>query len=355
MIVAATMGVVGFACIAIATQLFGYRLGGTVTVPVLAIYTLKNAIMLPVFVVSTVLAYIGLALVKRRTLIYGRTELISAILLGSAIPLVLLLALSAVVTDPFRDVVFIGSILPGLAAYNYQRIKPQYRRWDLLTTVGLFLALLALGWVLVTPALASVLGTITPPALYAETADIAVLKGATVPTDVQAVILPRATVVALFLVSMVLSERVRSRYGVRVGIVTVGLLAVYTLTGVWLLAIYMLALAIAYAAVTLVQRVTLLYGRVLIGTAAAIAVSVSVPLAIVFPITRGLSALFVGVLAGVNAYNLHVTPERIEFSSLPSSLGSLLRCCWSPADSGASCRGVFHKSSVSPKCSSVAS
>lgn len=69
-------------------------------------------------------------------------------------------------------------------------------------------------------------------------------------------------------------------------------------------------LVLAFLTVSAVQWATLLYGRVLIGVGTAAALVYAVPLVTVLPVARGLSAFFVGVLAGINAYNLHVTPGR---------------------------------------------
>ncbi|MFB6267081.1 MAG: poly-gamma-glutamate biosynthesis protein PgsC/CapC, partial [Halodesulfurarchaeum sp.] len=158
MFVAVAVTALGVFTVGLITQLFGYRTGGTITIPVLAVYTLKNALMLPIFVLSTVLAYVGLWVAKRRTLIYGRDELLVAMTIGSGVPILLLLAVWAFLPESLRAVVFIGSILPGLAAYNYHQIKPEFRRWDLLTTVVLLVSLVGLGWLLVSPRLAGSLG-----------------------------------------------------------------------------------------------------------------------------------------------------------------------------------------------------
>ena len=63
MLVAVAITALGFLLVGLTTQLFGYRLGGTIAIPVLAVYTLKNVFMLPIFVLSTVLAYLGLSVV----------------------------------------------------------------------------------------------------------------------------------------------------------------------------------------------------------------------------------------------------------------------------------------------------
>jgi len=321
MLVAAAVTALGLLLVGAVTQLFGYRLGGSITVPVLAVYTLKNVYMLPVFLLSTALAYVGLWLAKRRTLVYGRDELLVAMAIGSGVPVVVFVTLGAFIPESLRTVVFIGSILPGLAAFNYHRVKPEYRRWDLLAAALLYVGLTGLGWLLVTPELSAILGRLTPPALYAETADVAVLKGAAVVADLDPTILARPVAVALFLVGLVASERVRARYGLRIGLVAVPLLAVYALASGWLLVLYAVTLVAAFAFLSLFHYVTLLYGRVLISVTTAFALLAVTALVFALPVTRGLSAYFVGILAGVNAYNWHTAPPRKGLLFVPLTVG----------------------------------
>jgi hypothetical protein len=324
MIVAVTVTALGVFAVGLITQLFGYRTGGTIAIPVLAVYTLKNALMLPIFLVSTVVAYVGLYVVKHRTLVYGRDELLVAMAIGSGVPLVLLVAVWSFLPESLRSVVFIGSILPGLAAYNYHQIKPQYRKWDLLTTTGLFVVLVAIGWSLVSASLVDTLGTFTQPVLYSPTADVAVFKNAVVAEELDPTILDRPAAVVLFLIGIALAERVRSRYGVRTGLVAMALLAIYALANTWLLALYLAVLLVAYVGLKTVHYVTLLYGRVLISVATVTALVAVVPLALALPITRGLSAYFVAILAGVNAYSWHVTAPAQRVLFVPLQIGSFL-------------------------------
>jgi len=324
MIVAVTVTALGVFAVGLITQLFGYRTGGTIAIPVLAVYTLKNALMLPIFLVSTVVAYVGLYVVKHRTLVYGRDELLVAMAIGSGVPLVLLVAVWSFLPESLRSVVFIGSILPGLAAYNYHQIKPQYRKWDLLTTTGLFVVLVAIGWSLVSASLVDTLGIFTQPVLYSPTADVAVFKNAVVAEELDPTILDRPAAVVLFLIGIALAERVRSRYGVRTGLVAMALLAIYALANTWLLALYLAVLLVAYVGLKTVHYVTLLYGRVLISVATVTALVAVVPLALALPITRGLSAYFVAILAGVNAYSWHVTAPAQRVLFVPLQIGSFL-------------------------------
>lgn len=300
------MAVLGLLGVAVITQFTGYRLGGTITVPVLAVYVLKNFLMLPVFVLSTVAAYLGLWYFKQRTLIYGRDELVAAILVGTSVPLGAFLLLNQLGFE-LSVVVFIGSILPGLAAYNYHRIKPEHRRNDLLSGIGLLSVLVVLGWLLVTPGLAERFGSLTPPVLFARTADIATYRGATVDVTTEPVIVPREIAAGLFAVGLVAAERLRDRFGVRVGVITAVLVAIYAIASYWLVVMYVALFVVAFAFIQAANYATLRYGRVLLGLTIAVAHLVAVPLTLWLPTSRGLSAFFVAILAGVTAYNAHAT------------------------------------------------
>ena len=324
MIVAVAVTTLGVFCVALITQLFGYRTGGTIVIPVLAVYTLKNVLMLPIFLFSTVIAYLGLSIAKQRTLIYGRDELLLAMALGSGIPLIILIVLGAFISEALRTVVFIGSILPGLAAYNYHQVKPEFRTRDLLTTSLLFIGLILLGWVLITPGLSRSIGTLAPPVLYTTTADVAVFKSASVSVELRPGILSRPVAVTLFLIGILLSERIRGRYGVRTGLMAMALLAIYALVNAWLIGLYLLVIVVAYAGLKTVHYGTLLYGRVLIAVSVVTALLVVIPLVLALPIQRGLSAYFVAILAGVNAYSWHVTAPRKRVLFFPLQIGAFL-------------------------------
>jgi hypothetical protein len=83
-------------------------------------------------------------------------------------------------------------------------------------------------------------------------------------------------------------------------------------------------LLVAYVGLKTVHYVTLLYGRVLISVATVTALVAVVPLALALPITRGLSAYFVAILAGVNAYSWHVTAPAQRVLFVPLQIGSFL-------------------------------
>ncbi|MFC7096443.1 poly-gamma-glutamate biosynthesis protein PgsC/CapC [Halobaculum marinum] len=333
MIVATLVAALGFLATAYITQTRGLRIGGTIVVPTLAIYTLKYFIALPVFVLSTAFGYLFLGAVRDRTLLYGRDEFVAALVGGSLAPFVAYAILVAIAPEQAisaRPVVFLGSLLPGLAAYNIHQTKPAYRRQDILYATGLLVVLLGLGGLLISPRTAPLLGEAAPLVLFAATADVAVARGAVVEGYLAPNVDARTTVIALLTVGAVASEVVRRRFGVRLGVISLALLALFALTTQWLLVLFVLAFVVCYAVVWLVHRRTLIYGRVLISTACAIGVLVALGFTLAIPdatglifgeripVLRGLSAIFVGVIAGVDAYSVHTTPpaERREQAAL---------------------------------------
>jgi hypothetical protein len=305
--VATVLAVVGLLGVAAITQVTGYRLGGSITVPVLAVYTLKNFLMLPVFLLSAVAAYIGLWVLRRQTLIFGRDELVAAIVIGTTVPVAaLLLALQLGLN--VGVIAFLGSILPGLAAYNYHQIKPEHRRADLQTGLMLFGGLIALGWLLINPETARRFGTSTPPVLFSQTADIATFKDVAVALSPDPVLIPRSVIAGLFAGGFVLSERLRSRFGVRIGIIGAVLLAVYALASYWLLVLYAALALLSFTFIQVTNYLTLRYGRVLLGVTVAAALLVAILATQWLPLERGLSVFFTAILAGVTAYNAHASP-----------------------------------------------
>jgi hypothetical protein len=63
---------------------------------------------------------------------------------------------------------------------------------------------------------------------------------------------------------------------------------------------------------------------VLVSIGAAFGIVAAIPLSIELGITRGLSAFFVGILAGVNAYNIHVAQPASRRLFVPLQFGSFV-------------------------------
>ncbi|SEG36726.1 poly-gamma-glutamate biosynthesis protein PgsC/CapC [Halobellus limi] len=330
MIVASILSIIGFVLTAAVTQTKGLRLGGAILVPTLVVYALKDFTTLPVFVLSTAVAYFILWQAKERTLVYGRDEFLVALAGGALVPMIGYFALVTFwpAVLEVNPLVFVGSILPGLAAYNVAQTKPEYRRQDLLYTAGLIVGLVLLGGVLIAPPTARAVGDLTPLILFAETSDVATLRDAVVAGYLAPNIDVRSTIVLFFLVGMALSELVRREFGIRIGIISMALLALFSLVSRWLLVLFLLSFAVSLAAVWLIHLSTLLYGRVLLSLGCGVGSVAALLLALELPIIRGFSALFVGVIAGVMAYAIHTTPPRERrqqpFLAVGTFLGMLL-------------------------------
>ncbi|MDZ7687433.1 MAG: poly-gamma-glutamate biosynthesis protein PgsC/CapC [Halobacteriales archaeon] len=310
--IATLITVLGVLYVAVITQFKGYRLGGVITVPVMVVYSLREFLMIPVFLVSILVAYVGLWMLKRRTLMYGRNLLVATIVMGSIVPTAVFLLLVGVGAN-LGVIQFIGSILPGLAAYNYQEIAPEYRKKDLLAAGFLFVVLFVAGWLLVTPWVAERFGRLTPPLLFFPTSDVAVYKGVVGYggtlgiEEADPIILSRTYTVGIFAGGLAATEVVRRRFGVRIGVVAPVLVAIYAVASYWLPIMYLMMLFAMFLFVQAVHTYTLRYGRVLLGVSIALGMLVGILLTFPFPIERGPSAFFVAVLATVSAYNAHVS------------------------------------------------
>lgn len=312
MLVATLLAALGFLVTAVVTRRYGLRLGGTIVLGVMPVYTLKSFSTLPIFLVSAVLAYVTLGYVKEHTLIYGRDEFVVAILAGSLLPaLVYLIAvlLPGNVRIELSQSVFVGSLLSGIAAFNVHQVRPGFRRRDVGVAAGCYLGLLLLGAALVGPSTRFLAGY-TPLVLFAHTADIAVLRGAVVQGFVDPPFVGRPFVIGVYVLTLGLSEYVRTAFGVRIGTVGLGLIAVYTVSSWRLLALFLVLLSAVFLLDELVHRTTFLYGRALLSVGTAVAVVLSVPATVVLGVTNGLSLLFTAIIAGVVAYYVHYTPPR---------------------------------------------
>lgn len=323
MIVAAAVAAIGFLTTAVGTRRYGYRLGGTIVIGVLAVYTLKNFSTLPIFLGSTALAYVALRLAKRRTLIYGRAEFVLALLAGSLLPATVFLYAvylpDSIELEILRSV-FIGSLLSGIAAFNMHRIRPGHRSRDLAGSIGLYVGLLALGALLVGPS-TRFLAEYTPLVLFSATSDIAVWRGAVVAGPVDPAFVGRPPMIAVFALTLGLAEYVRSAYGVHIGAVAMGLLALYTVSTWRLTALFVLTTVVVFVLVTALHRSSILYGRALLSTSAALGTILAVPFAVALEVTSGISIVFTTVVAGIFAYYVHQAPARDRYVQLALATG----------------------------------
>jgi hypothetical protein len=332
-IVATFVVVLGLLIGAWAATTRGYRLGGVVVASLLAVYTLVSFASLPVFLLSTAFAYVGIGQVQERWLVYGRRLLLTAILLGMVTPVALFLGLDVLRGGPvaFTEAEFLGSIFPGIAAYNFHREDEERRLGDALASVAV------LGLLLVAGVVALVLWATPPcttcaflprsPAAYVSPlllgygSDVATSLGyaTAAPT---ATVGTLGTVSAVVVVGLTLSEVVRTRLGLRpVGVITLPLVALFALRAWWVVPLYLAVGAVAALVVAAVHRRTLLYGRALLSLAGATGVSVALVAMALFGLPDSLVVFFGGLLGGIGAYNVHVAAPRERVEALAVSGG----------------------------------
>lgn len=147
MIIAVLVVTIGLLVGAWAATTRGYRLSGVVVVSLLALYTLVDFVALPVFLVSGLLAYLAIGWIQDRWLLYGRPLLLAAIFVGALLPVLSVVILDALLSGSLavRHMDYVGSILPGIAAYNFYRADPERRLPELIASVGLFVSLMTVG------------------------------------------------------------------------------------------------------------------------------------------------------------------------------------------------------------------
>lgn len=318
MIIAAVIATIGFLATAVGSRRYGYRLGGTIVIGVLAVYTLKNFSALPLFLGSTAIAYAALWLAKRRTLIYGRDEFVVALLAGSVLPATVFLYASYLpdsIQVEILQSVFIGSLLSGIAAFNLHRIRPGHRYQDVIGSIGLYIGLIALGALLISPS-TRFLADYTPLVLFSETSDIAVWRNAVVPGPADPALVGRPLMIAVFALTLGFAEYIQKVYGVYIGTVAMGLLAIYTVSTWRLLALFLLTVVVVFVLVTAIYRSAVLYGRALLSIGAALGMMTAVPISVALGITSGISAVFTAIIAGIFAYYLHRVTGRDRYIQL---------------------------------------
>lgn len=292
-----------------ASQLRGLRLGGVIIVPLFAIYTLRSFGTFPVLMVSVICGYLSLRVVKRRLFLYGRPLFILAVVISAFVPLFIYL-LSRAGAGPqgvIRELGFIGSVLPGIAVYNFHRLSDEDRVLDAVWSMAVLLFLVVVGIGLVFLVGLTPLRTVTPPVLLGPESDIARAFGLVVDRGAHPTLLPFPTELGMLGLGLFASEGIRRRWGLRTGgVIVVPLLVLFAFRSDWLLAVYLVAALAAYVGIQLVHAWTLLYGRVLLSLGVIFGLLTMLALVPVLPARNGLLPFFTGILAGVGAYNLHV-------------------------------------------------
>ncbi|WP_323171821.1 poly-gamma-glutamate biosynthesis protein PgsC/CapC [Natrialba sp. PRR66] len=328
MIVAAAITILGIAIGIGVTQYRGLRMGGVIVVPLLAVYSLYSFEALPLFLVTATLAYCLVGLIRRHTLIYGRQLLLVSLAAGALGPVTLALVFNRwAILGSTVELAFTGTILPGIAAYNYHKLDPEDRRLDLLVSAGLFVGLVAIAAALVSPTLATQLRSSLTSILFTPASDIAQYRNAVAGSVPTTTTIDRVWMLCLFLGGLVLSELAHARWGVRLGgLIAIPLLVALSIANAWTLGVFLAGVVVVYASITAINAITLIYGRVLLSLSVITAMGYGVLVASVAPTTVGFSLYFTVLLAGISAYNYHrvASAERLESVALAAALYALL-------------------------------
>lgn len=311
----------------------GYRLSGVVVISLLAIYTLINFSAFPIFVLSIMIAYVGIVLLQERWLVYGRRLLFMAIILGAAVPVLiaLLFDIWAFQNTQITELDFLGSILPGIAAYNYYRADPDRRLRELIASVGLFIVLVTVGvgslvlWYTPPSISSQIFGhSVTryfQPLLQTAGSDLAGLLGIEAfagPPGVGSL----GTVSAVVLLGLFLAELARSRWGLRpAGVIALPLIVLFSLRIWWVVPLYLGVSVLSYLFIQLLHTWSLLYGRALLSISGLFGVLIATVVIGALGLPGTLAVFFAGLLGGIGAYNLHIIAPRERVANAAVSAG----------------------------------
>lgn len=311
MLVATAMMLAGLVAGIAAAQLRGLRLGGVIVVPLVTVYLLRSFTTFPVFVLSVCASYASLYIVTNRLLLFGRSLFVIAVVVGALVPVLTfeVLTITTGIGAGITRIEFIGSVLPGIAAFNYYRVGAEDRILDVVwsLTLVLFLTVLGIGLVIfvgLTP-----LAEVAPPMLLGPNSDIANAFGLVVQRGRIPVIASDLVGLGLVAVGLSFSEGFRSRYGLRIGgVIVVPLVVLASFRNGWMLPLWGGLTVVTYVAVQVLHWWTLLYGRVMLAAAVIIGLLTTIAVVPVVPVQHGLLPFFTGILSGVSGYNLHVVP-----------------------------------------------
>jgi len=315
--------VVGVSVVAALSHRSGYRLGGVMVLPLLAIYTFREPLSPVIFAVGALAAWGALWAVREYTLTHGRRVFLVAVVAGVFATVLAAYVVTAYTPArlPFEDAEVVASIFPGVAAYNVMRLDPEDRVADVLVMGVVFTGLVGLG----AAGLLFFEGRTlpAPPVLALPTSDLVSWLGVAPRGDPAGRVTPHWLSLALLGADVLIYEWVRRRYDLRLaGIVVIPILAVFSARMEVTVAVFAAGASVVFALLAVVHWASLLYGRVLLGvslvlgTLYALAIGLFVPAGI-----SGLTLFFVGLFVGVAAYNLYRVAPRRRAATLRISAG----------------------------------
>jgi len=272
-------------------------------------------------------AYISLYYIKCRVPVYGRHLFLLAILSGALVPVLIIELITSGfgVERTLSEVEFVGSVLPGIAAYNFHRLDPERRVIDGILGLAVLLLLVVVGIGLTIFVGLTPLSTVLPPLLLSPESDIAVSLGLTVQRPALPVIASNRLTLGLVTLGLAIAELMRSRYGLRLaGVIVLPLVALIAFRNEFLLPVWIVSVALAYVGLTILHRWTLIYGRVLLAFAVIVGILTTISLVTIIPVRHGLLPFFIGLLAGVTAYNFHVVPPAERLATAAVTVGTLV-------------------------------
>lgn len=343
MLIAVTVMLLGLLAGIVAAQLGGLRLGGVVVVPLFAVYTLRNAASLPVVLLGVVVAFVAVGVTQRRLLWYGRRVFVVAILAGAAVPVTVfeVLSLYPMSSGTPVEIAFVGSVLPGIAGYNFWRLDAEDRLTDAVWTVVVLVLLVVVGALMVGFVGLTPLRGVTPPFLLGSESDVADLLGVAIEGEFATRLVSRPVALAVVAAGMLCSEWLRRRLGLRLaGVIVLPLLVLFAFRNAWMVPLYLFAGVAAYVAILAIHRWSLLYGRVLLSMGVAVALLAAVAVTPALPVEHGLLPFFTAILSGVSGYNLHaVAPAERRATVVTAAavfvlLTGLTRLFVDPASTG---------------------
>lgn len=314
MLAAIAIMLVGIGLVAVASQRGGYRLGGVMVLPLLTIYTLREPLSPVVFAVATVAAWLSLWALREFTLAHGRRVFLVAVVVGALVSILVAFAVARTVLGSFvvADAEVVGSIFPGIAAYNLMRVSPDQRSREVVGMVAAFGLLLGVGVVALSAL--SAIRTPTPPFLLLPTSEAPGLLGLAVEGTPTMQLVPGWLAVLLLLVDVVVYELIRARYDVRLaGIILIPLTAVFSVQFGATVVLYAVGATVAFFLLSVVHWLTLLYGRNLLAVGLSAGLCFALLVGLVAPMSiPGPTLFFIGLFVGIGAYNLHrvAPPER---------------------------------------------
>lgn len=323
MIIATSILVIGLLTGILLVQRTGLRMGGVIVVPLLAVYSLYSFIALPFFLGSAIFAYVGLGVLQEYTLIHGRQRLLVCLVLGALLPVInsLFLGVGSNYADSSLPV-FFGTIIPGMAAYNFHALDPENRGADLLMSLAVLVGLLVVGGALVDPIFTGRLDPRLTSILFTPASDIAHFRDAVRGNVMQTTATSAGVAFVLMFIGVLLSEAANARWGIRMGgLIAIPLLVTFSFSNAWIIPVYLLGTVVTYLSLRLINYLTLVYGRILLTVGLITAFLYGSLVTVFTTVTFGYLLFFTSLLAGVGAYNFHLVPPVERGHAILASVG----------------------------------